>query len=497
MRNIKSLIIPILLLSVIMVSCKKEYLDTKPTDRVPEADVFGSVEKISLALQGTYQNLFGFAVNGNDGHDNFGQKAWDLANDLMGNDMIVHTQGYGWFNTCYQYTEFQRETAGRIPDNAWGYYYIIIGQANAILRYIDNATGAQADKERIKGEALGIRAYALYFLANYWQQTYKGNESKPGIPIPLENDGPEDHPRGTLQNVFDQITSDLNTAEALLNGKTRPSKVNIDVSVVRGFQARVALLKEDWPTAATKAAAARQGYTLMNQTQYSDTSAFSSINNPEWMWGSFIPADQATAYASFFSHMDVRTGGYAALGTQKKITKALYDQISNDDIRKTKFQAPGTGTSTSPDYNQLKFLVPVKGSWAADYLYMRAAEMYLIEAEALAKQSGQDAAARTALETLVKARYPEYSAASLSGAALLAEIYLQRRIELWGEGFSLIDIKRWKTGLNRPSGPGNHGSPNFNPNVYTLPDGDPKFIMRIPRFEIDNNTLISDADQNP
>jgi hypothetical protein len=140
--------------------------------------------------------------------------------------------------------------------------------------------------------------------------------------------------------------------------------------------------------------------------------------------------------------------------------------------------------------------VATAGNWAADYLYMRAAEMYLIEAEALARQ-GQDGPARTALETLVQQRFPAYSAAAFSGTALLNEILLQRRIELWGEGFSLIDIKRLKTGLNRPTGAGNHGSPNFNPAVYTLPDADPKFLMRIPRYEIDNNSLISDGDQNP
>jgi hypothetical protein len=270
----------------------------------------------------------------------------------------------------------------------------------------------------------------------------------------------------------------------------------MDVSIVRAFQARVALLMEDWATAASKAASARQGYTLMSSAQYLAKAAFSSISNPEWMWGSFIPADQATIYASFFSHIDIQNQGYAYLGTQKKITKALYDQIDAADVRKARFQAPGTGTTNSPDYNQLKFQVAVAGNWAADYVYMRAAEMYLIEAEALARQS-QDGPARTALETLVKTRYPAYSAASFSGTALINEILLQRRIELWGEGFSLIDIKRLKNGLNRPSGPGNHGSPNFNPNVYTLPDADPKFLMRIPRFEIDNNPLVSDADQNP
>jgi len=214
------------------------------------------------------------------------------------------------------------------------------------------------------------------------------------------------------------------------------------------------------------------------------------------MWGSFIPSDQATIYASFFSHMDISTQGYAFLGSQKKITKALYDQIAAGDIRKDAFMTPGTGTTNNPDYNQLKFQVPVAGNWAADYVYMRNAEMYLIEAEALARQS-QDATARTVLETMVKARYPTYSAASFSGSALINEILLQRRIELWGEGFSLIDIKRLKIGLNRPTGPGNHGSPNFDPSVYTLSASHPKFLMRIPQKELDSNPALTPADQNP
>jgi len=253
---------------------------------------------------------------------------------------------------------------------------------------------------------------------------------------------------------------------------------------------------EDWPTAATYAAKARIGYTLMTPAQYTATSAFSSVSNAEWMWGSTIPADQATIYASFFSHMDIRTGGYAALGGQKKITKALYDQINAADVRKTVFRTPGTGTVSNPDYNQIKHQVPVAGSWAADYLYMRSSEMYLIEAEALAKQT-QDAAARTALETMVKARYPAYSAGALSGAALLTEIMLQRRIELWGEGFSLMDLKRWNQGLARPTGAGNHGAPNFDPGVYSTPAADPRFIMKIPKRELDNNGNMTPNDQNP
>lgn len=497
MKKFKLLTISALLM-VAVSSCKKDFLDTKPSDAVTASDLFSTTSKVQLYVDGAYKLLYQFAPNGNTGHDNYGQKSWDLSSDLMGNDMIIHTQGYGWYNTSYQYTEWLQPTAARQPDNAWYYYYAVVGKANTILANIDNAVGTAAEKEYLKGQAYGLRAYAYFYLVNYWAQTYKGHESDKGVPVypDLNSTVAGGNPRGTVQQDYDFINADLNAADNLLAGKTRASKVYMDQTVIKGFKARVALLQENWAAAATAANAARQGYTLMTSSQYANKGAFSTITNPEWMWGSYIPSTEATIYASYFSHMDIATGGYAALGGQKKITKALYDQIPAGDARKARFKTPGTGTTADPDYNQHKFEVPSPGSWAADYLYMRVAEMYLIEAEALARQ-GQDAPARTVLETLVKARNAAYSAASFSGTTLIAEILLQRRIELWGEGWSLIDIKRLKIGLNRPTGAGNHGSPNYNPAVYTLPDADPKFLMRIPQKELDLNGSMTAADQNP
>jgi starch-binding outer membrane protein, SusD/RagB family len=486
-----------LLLTTAVLSCKKDYLDTRPSESPSEQEVFSTTAKVASALDGAFKTMFAFSPGGSARHDDYGQKSWDLANDLMGNDVTIHTSAYGWYNADYQYTEWLRVETNRRSDQAWFYYYNIIRQANTILNNTDGASGPATEKEQLKGEAHVLRAYAYFYLINYYQQTYKGNESKPGVPLNLvPADVLEGKPRGTVQGVYDVIAADLTKAEELLTGKTRSSKVHIDLSVVRGLQARVALLKEDWATAATKANAARQGYTLMTAATYPTRSAFSSISNAEWMWGSLIPSAEATIYASFFSHVDITNNGYAGLGAQKKITKALYDQIPAGDVRKTVFKAPGTGTTANPDYNQLKFQVPTPSSWAADYLYMRASEMYLIEAEALAR-SGQEATAKTVLTTLVQARYPAYNISALSGTALLAEILLQRRIELWGEGWSLIDIKRTHAGLNRPTGAGNHGSPNLNPQTLTLPDADPKFLMRIPQRELDLNPSMAPTDQNP
>jgi len=493
----KRILIYALPLLVLGVGCKKDYLETVPSNAVTEQEVFSKINTVYATIDGVAKEQFAYGIGASTGHDNYGQKSFDLQNDLQGNDMIVHSQGYGWYNANYNLVEWGRATTGRQSDNAWYFYYDIIGQANRILGIVDGIVDATQDqKDAIKGQVLGLRAYGYFYLINYFQQTYKGNESKPGVPlhidVPIESKG-----RTPVQEVYNQIIDDLTEAESLLEGKPRTSKIYVDVSVVRGFRARVALLMEDWPTAASYANKARQGYTLMQGDQYKERTAFSSISNPEWMWGSQIPASEATIYASFFSHMDIGTGGYAALGGQKKIPKALYDKINNDDVRKEVFRAPGTGTSSNPDYNQLKFQVPdLNNRWQADYLYMRAAEMYLIEAEALARQT-QDAAARNVLEALIQTRYPGYSAAGFSGNSLIEEILLQRRIELWGEGFSLMDIKRLNQGLNRPTGPGNHGAPNFDPGVYTTGPADPRFLMRIPQRELDTNDKMTTADQNP
>jgi hypothetical protein len=493
MKKILLIALPLFVLAT--VGCKKDYLETRPSTAATEEQIFSRFSAVSAALDGIYKELFAFNVGGGS-HADFGQKSVDLQLDLMGNDMVVHSQGYGWFNTSYQYSHWGSAADGSSSYYIWYRFYDQIKQANKLINNVDGVTDATvAQKESVKGQALGIRAYSYFYLINLYQQTYKGNETKPGVPI-YTQDTTVGKPRGTVQDVYNLIIADLTQAENLLNGKTRASKKEVDVKVVQGIRARVALIQEDWATAATYANKARQGFTLMTTAQYTATSAFSSLANPEWIWGSPIPAAEATIYASFFSHIDIRTGGYAALGGQKKITKALYDMIPAGDIRKAVFREPGTGTTSNPDYNQLKHQVPTAGSWAADYLYMRAAEMYLIEAEALARQ-GQDAPAVAVLEALVKTRYPAYSATGLTGSALINEILLQRRIELWGEGWGLLDLKRLKIGLNRPTGAGNHGAPNLDAIVYTTPAQDPRMILRIPQKELDNNASMTPADQNP
>ena len=70
---------------------------------------------------------------------------------------------------------------------------------------------------------------------------------------------------------------------------------------------------------------------------------------------------------------------------------------------------------------------------------MRVAEMYLIEAEAKARMGTGGA---EALLPLAENRDPSYVLSTNSGQDLIDEVLLQRRWELWGEGFRFNDLKR-------------------------------------------------------
>lgn len=485
MKRIFITICSVAMVLTILSSCKKEYLETAPTGSVPSTGVFTSTEGAYVALNGTYRYMWNSLSN----HGNFGQKAADLTMDLMGNDMAIHGTSYGWFNAENRFTAHLSPAAGTRSSLTWEYYYRVINNANIIIKNIDGASGSAVDKDNIKGQALALRAYNYFYLVNLFQHTYKGNEDKPGVPLYTE---PiiTGKPRGKVSDVYTQIIADLKAAETLLAGKTKKQFAHINQATVKGIYARVALQMEDYPTAALKASEARASSPLMTNTQY--TSGF-SVKNGEWIWGLEIPNDQATIFASFFSHFDANTLSYAQLGMQKKITKDLYDQIPDGDIRKSTFRTPGTASSTFPDYSQNKFRLPTAGSWAADYILLRSAEMYLIEAESHARLN-DPVKAKAALDALIKPRNAAYVAPS-TAPELLTEALLQRRIELWGEGFSLLDLKRLKLPLNRASGTGNH-VPAIAV-IYTLPVGDKDWLFRIPQSEIDASDAINPEDQNP
>ena len=125
---------------------------------------------------------------------------------------------------------------------------------------------------------------------------------------------------------------------------------------------------------------------------------------------------------------------------------------------------------------------------------MRAEEMILIQAEAIA-MSGKLEEGKQILTNFVKTnRDPSYSCSSISDVQKFQdEVWKQRRIELWGEGFWVYDQMRLHKPVVRI-----HGS-----NIYNWPDAfafniaadDGYLLMRFCNDEMDTNSAIVDNEE--
>ena len=113
--------------------------------------------------------------------------------------------------------------------------------------------------------------------------------------------------------------------------------------------------------------------------------------------------------------------------------------------------------------------------------------MVLIEAEALVRQNKSTEAA-TALKKLMEKRDPAWRKSSTT----LDEILLQRRIELWGEGFGYFDLKRNSLGIDRNYAGNNH-LPGY---AKTVPAQSPLWTYQIPNQEMQENSHLDASDQN-
>ncbi|MGO3655352.1 MAG: RagB/SusD family nutrient uptake outer membrane protein, partial [Sphingobacterium sp.] len=409
-------------------------------------------------------------------------------------DLVMTAAGNGWFNSEYKWQSHTSATANIVRDN-YGMYYAVIGNANMIIANIDDAVGPDEEKNFIKGQAYAYRAWAYYQMVQLYGKRYVngGDNSGMGMSIVIEPNT-EPVPRSTVEETYAQINSDIEEAISLLSdGHDRPHKSHLNVNVAKGIKARVALTQQNWDIAAQSASEAREGFALMNQEQY--TAGFSDISTSEWLWGIEHRADQTTYFYGYFAYV----GNFSSTNTRgnpKAINSTLYKHLSDTDIRATLWDPTGEdpnfviadGGARYP-YMTQKFLLADPSNSAGDLVFMRAAEMYLIEAEAKANLQ-QDVQARELLNELIETRDPKY-AITLSGDALLEEILMQRRLELWGEGFRFYDLKRLNQSLNRRGS--NHNTTLAQ--VMSVAVGDARWQFLIPQGEIDRTLGV--VEQNP
>lgn len=485
-----------ILLSILplLTCCSGDFLDTSSTSSYDESFIFSTTDKAYAALNGIHRSM---VMQYSSQQHYGGYPSMMIVMEMLGDDVALTSTGNGYWINEYQWKSHRSEI-GVFPFFAYHLFYKFIANANMILENTDAAIGPEGDKKMIKGQALAYRALSYFWLAQLFGKRYEAtsDNENPAVSLVLTStDGKQ--PRSSVAVIYGQIIKDLDNSIALLespdNTFIRPSKCHFTPAVVKGLRARVALTMQDWKTAKTFATRAieESQCSLMTPEQYQQ--GFNKADNPEWLWAFEQSPDQSVYYHGFMAVMSYNCNATQVRTNPKAISKVLYKQIPASDIRKDLWDSTGRAYTlpaefTRTPYMNRKFKVADPGSSVADVCFMRLSELYLILAEAKAQLNEADAA--DTLYSLVHRRNPLYTRSTASGEALVSEILLQRRIELWGEGFRFLDLKRLNQRLDRTNS--NHKENLCS--ILSVEAGDKSWEFLIPQKELTANDKV---EQNP
>jgi len=464
MSTMKHIFLYLTIISIGLCSCSKEFFNTKPTQSIDEMMMFRTTSDALMAINGIHRLMYEASGTTGTSTSWYGQGGYQtvLLNMAMMGEDLVYTRNNPVFQTSARWV-MHRNTADKDLDYNYRFFYRVIGNTNKIIENVDGAEGPLSEKQDIKGQALVYRAFSHFILVQWFGERYKaaGNNTQLGIILKTDNNL-EMLPRSTVEEAYTLINEDLDEAITLLaaSNVTRANKSHINVHVARGIKARVALTQGKWQDAVNYAdqVITGSGAALQANTYTTTQQRMSDILNTEWLWGKYALQDQGGTLREWHAFISNRNVSYNR-NTPRVIYNKLYDKISATDVRKKMWFPEAQDPTVLPrpiipaagnirNYMSNKWLLTTDTDNCADVAYMRLPEMILIKAEALARQ-GKDTEAAAALLVLAKHRDPQYVLSVNTGADLIEEIMVQRRIELWAEGFRWFDLKRLNLPLDR------------------------------------------------
>lgn len=510
--------------SILLGSCIKDVTPTEiaTEDQVTLETMVGGIPAALVKPGSTGYNLaWDFAL-----------PAIHLATESMTGDIaITGNIGYDWFQQWGSNDALGSEYAvGALP---WNNYYTWIMMANNVISLIDETDIATlgAKERSYLGFAYAYRAMFyldLVRLYEFKENTVTRADDLLGLGVPIvlpetTEAQAKNNPRATVDEIYDSVIfPDLKKAETLLENFTAPDKYTISLALVYGLKARAYLErgtdKNDAAAYRSAAEYARKaitasGRTPLTQEEWEDPA--NGFNNAEsnnaWIWGLALPSESVANLMCFTVHMSCEND-WAPYHAGRAINRNLYNSIYLRDFRRHSWLDPDRGSysykSCRPDgkeyfaekladYVNIKFR-PAQGAYkeykvggAADHCCMRVEEMYFIEAEATAQAGDVQGGIRLLNEFMTKYRMMDGAVYDCSAKSTLKsfvnELMLQKRIEFWGEGIVMFDMKRLDMSSKRGY-VGTNAPASYRLNV----DGRaPYWNFVISRGETQNNTAIA------
>ena len=157
-----------------------------------------------------------------------------------------------------QYFFWQEQTEGGndSPEMVWMLYYEGVYKANEALAAIEEQGGPKNDILRnSKGEALLIRAYDHFILANEFCRPYNGKTSTKDAGLYYATGiadfsaAAEQSNRGTVADVYAKIAADIEAGIPLLNDTYEVPKYHFNKQAAYAFATRFYLYYEKWEKA--------------------------------------------------------------------------------------------------------------------------------------------------------------------------------------------------------------------------------------------------------
>ncbi len=485
-------------MAILSASCVKE---TFPTSIATSDQVEASASALEAMVNSSpSQWVKGYLV--------YGEQEWEFDMAYPGMMLITdHAAGeivdsgysdYDWFSywSSNNYTLGETTSRAYVP---WRTYYIFVKCANDVIGRINPATASEAQLQYL-AKVLCYRAFAYLNLARMYEYkaptdpevtgTYKPEADITGLAVPIvtektTQEEAKNNPRATVEQIYELIFSDLDAAEKYLEGTTSSSSLLPTLAVAYGLKARAYLERGSAGVSGAFASAAEYakkaldafGGSPLTQAQWEDpANGFNNAtaNSNSWMWYLQYDVETMGNLCNFIGHIGNEQTWSYGMYVGSGIAKSLYDQIPDTDFRKHSWLDPKGddyylykfALERGGDYDPYEFIGygnfayasikfrPASGNYltysvggASQIPMMRMEEMMLIEAEALA-MSGDLAGGKTVLNSLIQTRNPEYTCDNIPDAAQFQqEVYLQKRIELWGEGLIYYDAKRLGAGV--------------------------------------------------
>lgn len=244
------------LVSMGLTACVDDFLDTMPDNRVE----LTSVESLRMLMNTAYPSG-NYAIVCELSTDNMvDNNAPDKDNTRY--NLAAYDRGD---DEQFAWEDVKSNTSTDSPSYVWEAYWMSIASCNAVLEKVKEFEAMPKEQladvagyenlQAIKGEALVLRAYNHFILANIFCEAYRGPElSKNVLGIPYmtkpETTVKPHYDRGNLADVYDKIEADLTAGLPLLNnGLYEIPKYHFNTQAANAFAARFYLFKRDYKKA--------------------------------------------------------------------------------------------------------------------------------------------------------------------------------------------------------------------------------------------------------